>query len=83
MIKARANKGKSVVKAVGTVEDIVCELGAIINHVYKMIAKKYPRAAEVFRLAMQDFVSDGSPVWRIDSLPDFVAEMEAPVKSEE
>ena len=83
MIKARVSKGVSVVAAVGTVQDIVSELGVIINRVYKMIAKKYPRAEEVFRLAMQDFMSDDSPVWRLDSSPDLVSEMETPVKDAE
>ena len=83
MIKANIAKGKSVVAASGTTQDIVAELGLMVGRIYNAMKEQNPRNAGVFRIALQAVVSDASPIWQIDTAPDLAIVMETPVKTAE
>lgn len=83
MIKANIDKGKTVVAASGTTQDIVAELGLMVGRIYNAMKDRNPRSAGVFRIALQAIVSDASPIWQIDTAPDLAIVMETPVKDAE
>lgn len=66
MLKCRIKKSGIIrVKASGTVDDLVPEIGMIVLEVYRNIRKKNPAAAKEFRNRMIGLLLDpDSPVWK-------------------
>lgn len=49
--------------ATGSLEDVVAEIGYMIQRIHNGIKTQSPAAAIVFRMAMQSIMEDGSTTW--------------------
>ena len=49
--------------ATGSLEDVVAEIGYMVQRIHNGVKTQSPAAAAVFRLAMQSIMEDGSPTW--------------------
>lgn len=65
MIKCNIQKcGRSRVKASGTADDLVPEVGLVIMEIFRAMHKKNPEAAKQFKNRMIGLLLDPrSPVW--------------------
>ena len=49
--------------ATGSLEDVVAEIGYMVQRIHNGIKTQNPVAARVFRKAMQSIMEDDSPTW--------------------
>lgn len=49
--------------ATGSLEEVVAEIGYMIQRIHNGVKTQSPVAAIVFRKAMQSIMEDGSPTW--------------------
>lgn len=67
MIKCHVSKkkrGHTWVKVNGAAQDLVTELCVVVGEIYRAIKRKYPEAAEEFKLNLIGMLLDPrSPVW--------------------
>ena len=56
--------------ATGSLEEVVAEIGYMIQRIHNGVKTQSPVAALVFRKAMQSIMEDGSPTWEIPKSHD-------------
>lgn len=56
--------------ATGTIQDIVIEIGHMVQGIHNGIKSQSNTAAKVFQMAIQGMFTDDSPVWREPKRPE-------------
>lgn len=56
--------------ATGSLDDVVAEIGYMVQRIHNGIKTQNHLAAAAFRLAMQSIMEDGSPTWEAPKAQD-------------